>query len=213
MSRPSPRRVGGVLVGLVALAGLVVACESERALKVPMPPEDGVTKTGPCDTVFGVPTDESGFHVPECSPISYSSNPPSAGHHYAAWAAFQEYAEPIPTGYWLHSVEHGAIAFLYGCDPAADSACASMLEEIRAYRNGLPSDPDCEPEVKNRTMILPYPTLGVAFAAVAWGHYLRADCFDASLVTALIENFYGQSYEDTCVQGFDPTGGPESCGE
>lgn len=169
--------------------------------------------TGPCNTVFGVPSTETGLHVTECIPLVYSTNPPCAGHHYAAWADYLEYAQPIPTGYWLHSVEHGGVAMLYGCDPAADPACADMLGDIRAYRDALPQDPDCAAPTKNRSLLLPYPELGTAFAAVVWGHYLRAECFDADLVTALIETYYGRSYEDTCVAGFDPTGGPTDCGK
>lgn len=199
---------------MVLLAASLLACSGDPAKpKPPLPLEDGVTATGECNTVFGIPSDQGGVHVDECSPISYVTNPPCAGNHYAAWAAFQEYAAPIPTGYWLHSVEHGAVALLYGCDPAADAACADMVSEARAYVDALPHDPDCDDSVKNRMLLLPYPALGAAFAAVAWGHYLRAECFDAGLVTALIENYYGQSYEDTCAQGFDPTGGPAGCGE
>ncbi len=202
------------LIGLMGLVGMLAACTGEPSKpKPPLPPEDGVTKTGECNTVFGVPSDQGGVHVEDCSPITYVTNPPSAGNHYAAWAAFQEYAEPIPTGYWLHSVEHGAVALLYGCDPETDAACAGMVAEARTYLAGLPQDAECDAPVKNRTLLLPYPELGAAFAAVAWGHYLRAECFDAGLVTALIENYYGQSYENTCVQGFDPTGGPTGCGK
>ena len=199
--------------GLLLACGLLLGgCSGPKARSL-LPPEDGVTATGECNTVFGVPSTETGFHVGECNAIAYSTNPPCAGHHYAVWADYKEYDKPFPAGYWVHSIEHGGVAFLYGCDPAKDASCDAMVGDVRAYMTGLPQDPDCEPPTRNRTLMLPYPELGSAFAAVVWGHYLRADCFDSSLVTALIETYYGRSYEDTCAAGFDPTEVVTTCGE
>ena len=180
--------------------------------KSSLPPEDGVTATGDCDTVFGVPSTESGFHVGECNAIDYATNPPCAGHHYAVWADYKEYAVTVPAGYWVHSIEHGGVAFLYGCNPKEDTVCETMIGQVRTYMTGLPLDPKCTLPTRNRTLMLPHPELGAPFAAVVWGHYLRANCFDSSLVTALIETYYGENYEDTCAAGVDPTAAPKDCG-
>lgn len=196
---------------LFALSLATFGCGSPKTASA-LPPEDGVTATGACNTIFGVPSPDPGFHVGECNAIEYPTNPPCAGHHYAVWADYKEYPETIAPGYWVHSIEHGGTAFLYGCDPASDPGCSELVVDMRTYMTGLPQDPDCTPPTRNRTLMLPYPTLGAPFAAVVWGHYLRADCFDSSLVTALIETYYGNNYEDTCAAGFDPTDAAPNCG-
>ena len=71
--------------------------------------------------------------------------------------------------------------------------------------------------MKNMMMMLPAPDLDVPFAAVAWGHMLKAQCFDAALVKKFITEHYDEGPEDECLPGFDPLdpdqGVPEDCGQ
>jgi hypothetical protein len=196
---------------VLCAAILSIGC-SKRA-RLPLPAEDGKTPHGPCNTIFFRPDQVAGAHVEECSFIPYHTDPPSSGNHYAIWADYKPYDVAIAPGYWVHSIEHGGIALLYGCDKAKDGACAQMVGSIASYVSTLTQDDKCPLPLRTRTLVLPYPSLGVAFAAVAWGHYLRAECFDAELVSTFIDNFYGQSYEDTCVAGFDPSSKPATCGK
>ncbi len=201
-----------VQVARISFPAAVLLCACSHAKDPPaLPPEDGVTPAGPCNAIVAKPVAKHGAHVGECSYIAYQTNPPSWGDHYDAWADFKEYGKPIANGYWVHSIEHGAVAMLWGCD-GASAPCADMVAEARAFIAAQPQDPKCQPPDKARFLLLPYPTLGRAFAAVAWGHYLTADCFDGDLVGLFTQKYYNKNYEDSCDQGYDPSGKPASCG-
>lgn len=68
-----------------------------------------------CFVEIASPPIEGQTHVPEGTPVTYGSNPPSSGNHYPIWANFQEYSTPVPDGYLVHSEEHGAVLLLYNC--------------------------------------------------------------------------------------------------
>ena len=57
----------------------------------------------------------------------------------------------------------------------------------------------------SRVLVVPDPDLDVQFAAAAWGHMLKADCYDDDLVQAFVEDHYAGGPEDTCASGVDPT--------
>ena len=150
--------ISGVLLGLVASA-LVLACSSssddtsgaadagvDRRLPGPIHP------AASCYVTIETPELVPGTHVPEGTVITYNSNPPSSGPHYPVWANFQEYAAPLDEGYLVHSLEHGAVALLYKCDPATD-ACKPTIEALRKIRDSLATDPMCDPSIRVRVVI------------------------------------------------------------
>jgi hypothetical protein len=195
---------------VLALAG-ATGCTQKKSTGLPA--EDGVTKHGPCDSILFAPDAPTGTHVTQCSYVEYATNPPSFGPHYAVWADFREYDKPFAPGFWVHSLEHSAAVLLWGCDKN-DPACAKMIGEARAWMAAREQDPLCTPPIRSRVLMLPYPQLGRAFAAVLWGHYLTADCFDAALVDQLVATYYGENYENLCSPGLDPTTVPvKGCGE
>jgi hypothetical protein len=133
-------------------------------------------------------------HSPSCSTLTYSSNPPSSGDHYGQWADFVEYTEPIARGYWVHSLEHGALVVVYNC-----SDCDDELEAVRDWIDTLPEDPACAPFQRLRRVVLtPDPLLDVRWAAATWGFTLRSDCFEAEVFDAFALEHIGQGPEDTC---------------
>ncbi len=149
-----------------------------------MLPEGG----GACDAVYAAPAYEGANHVDDCSPVSYASNPPSSGNHYSTWAAFGVYTDPVPRGFWVHSLEHGAVVFSYQ-PGATDVAQAETLIESLV-------DPDCaEPP---RIILTPDPLLDTAWAASAWGVTLRASCFDQQAFEIFFEQFVGKAPENIC---------------
>jgi hypothetical protein len=154
---------------------------------------------------------EGQVHVPECTTIAYGTNPPSSGNHYGAWAAFKVYSNPIPPGYWVHNLEHGAVVLTHNCE----DGCGGDVAAAEAMLNALPADPLClsTATVPRRTIMTPDPELDVPFAASAWGYTLRANCFDAEAFRSFIDRHYGAGPEGVCAGGVDlATGVSPGCG-
>ncbi|HLV65257.1 MAG TPA: DUF3105 domain-containing protein [Polyangiaceae bacterium] len=140
---------------------------------------------------------ELGLHVRECSALTYTSNPPSSGEHYPSWAAFREFTEAVPRGYWVHSLEHGAVAIVYRC-----SDCASEIEAARAMIAALPEESACAGTgAARRVVMTPDPLLDVRWAAAAWGFTLRSDCFEPTVFRDFVLAHIGRGPEDTCSPG------------
>ena len=107
---------------------------------------------------------EPGLHVASCTPIVWSSNPPTSGQHYPVWAAFKTYAAPVPRGFLVHALEHGAVVFTYNCP----GGCAADIAALQAMLDARAADPLCVAPLKNRFIISPDPLLDSRFAASAW---------------------------------------------
>jgi hypothetical protein len=137
-------------------------------------------------------------HIPEGSPTSYNSNPPTSGPHYPVWANFKELTVTPDDGYLVHSLEHGAVALLYKCDGAA---CPTIVDALRKIRDALPSDPLCDPSIRVRIVIAPYPKLDVPVAAAAWGWTYKADCVDVPTLTQFVKDNYANGSENLCAPG------------
>lgn len=149
------------------------------------------------------PTLMSSFaHVPIGTMVDWDSNPPSSGPHYPIWAAFQAYTTPVPRGYYVHDLEHGAIVFLYNCGSAA---CPEVVSTLQAASDSLPDDPVCAqqggPGVRVRTVITPDPLIPTRVAAAAWGSIYLADCADLPTLEQFAKAHYGQGREDLCSPG------------
>jgi hypothetical protein len=155
---------------------------------------------GPCMAVVEQHPIEGAQHLANCSPVAYATNPPSSGNHYGTWAAFKTYAQPVPEGFFVHSLEHGAVVFTYNC---ADG-CPDQVAAAQALIDAAPADPLCEgTSQKARLILTPDPRLDTAFAASAWGWTIKAACFDAEVFGAFLGAHYGQGTEALCNDGTD----------
>jgi hypothetical protein len=143
---------------------------------------------------------EGAMHVAICSPVTYGTNPPSSGNHYPIWADFGTYDMPVPRGFYVHDLEHGAVVFTYNCPSGCDDQVAAAQALLDAHQ-----DPLCTtPPPRARIVMTPDPLLDVTFAASAWGWTLRADCFDPVAFGAFLEGHFGQGPEALCIAGEDP---------
>lgn len=223
------RSAGAAAAGCIALlvacgsdskgqAGAPVAADAsvDRAVATPQPiadaaeldatkpdasPLDAATfDAGPCNARIDTFAIAASPHVPDGTPIVYSSNPPSSGPHYGTWANFQELTHPVDDGYLVHSMEHGAVLLLYQCQ-AQDAACDALVAELRAVRDALPADPLCDPSIRVRVVIAPRAANGVTVAAAAWGSTYRADCVDAASLSSFVLGHYAKGTENTCAAG------------
>lgn len=170
------------------------------------------TGAGGCDAALYQPPTLPSPHVPACSVVSYLSNPPTSGPHYGVWANFGVYEERVPRGFYVHSMEHGAVVLAYNCPDGCDDDVEAMV----ALAESQPQDPACT-AFTSRVIVLPDPQLDVPFAAAAWGHMLKADCFDEALVAAFVSDHYARAPENICGAGVDPTdptsGFAAACGQ
>jgi hypothetical protein len=215
--RPRTKLNGGP-VGPVRLLALAVfaavplaACISAPFEALPLPS----APTGKCDAVEEEHPIEGFAHVGVCTPVTYATSPPSSGDHYPIWAAYKTYVTPVPEGFFVHDLEHGAVVLAYNCPPPG--GCAADVAAAQAMIDALPADPDCAAQgsaVRRRTILTPDPKLDVPFAASAWGWTLRAKCFDSGPFEAFARRHYNQGREDICGDGDDVSVGlAPGCGQ
>jgi hypothetical protein len=174
---------------------------------------DGPDGGGPSDATIALFPDASclveideppllpGTHVPIGTDIQWDSNPPSSGPHFPIWAAYQAYASPVPRGYYVHDLEHGAIVFLYNC---GDAGCPDVVAGLQAASDAIPDDPLCQSAgegVRVRTVVTPDPLIDAPLAAVAWGWVYKAQCLDAPTLRDFAIQHYGNGPEMTCGNG------------
>ncbi|MEP7053373.1 MAG: DUF3105 domain-containing protein [Pseudomonadota bacterium] len=165
----------------------------------------GAAGSGACGVELAGYLSPTAQHVNVCSVIDYPMNPPVYGDHYPVWAAYKSYAFPVPLGFLVHDLEHGAVVYLYNC---ADG-CADEVAAAQAMIDALPVDPRCVDPVKHQVILTPDPTLPTRWAAVAWGHSLTAGCFTAPAFRGFYDANLGHGGEDSCADGADLT--PDVC--
>jgi hypothetical protein len=202
-------------IARLVAAALLFACSSATET-TPPPPADCRTP-GACNLVACSVPQKQGTHVEVCSFIPFDSNPPTSGPHYGQWASFKSYDKPVPRGFYLHSIEHGGILLAYNCQLYQQGDCAALVAQLTTFVASRGDDPKCAGHAaRNRFVVTPDPLLDAPFAAAAWGHHLKGDCFDAAVVAAFTDAHYARSYEDLCNDGVDPTdpasGFPADCG-
>ncbi len=146
-------------------------------------------------------------HFPPCTDITYPVYPPASGDHFDRWADFRTYSEPVPRGFLVHALEHGAVVFNYDCPSGCPEVIAAFEAAIAAH--GV--DPACE-GVDARFIIAPDPELELPIAITAWERVYVASCIDAESITEFVETHYAQGPEDLCARGFDGEAMGDWCG-
>jgi hypothetical protein len=141
-----------------------------------MAPDAGQT----CSVVLASPPDEGANHVGECSAITPQSNPPASGNHYPIWPAFRVYSKPVPWGFLIHGLEHGAVVIAYDCPQGCADEVARATSMVQAWP---PKEACSRPPI----IMVPDPNLGVRWAASAWDHTLRATCFEREAFATFIQ--------------------------
>lgn len=148
--------------------------------------------------VFDAPERTAG-HLDACSQIPQSEYPPVSGNHYGIWAALKEYSQPVPAGFWLHNLEHGAIVLLYRCP----EGCSGEMQQLRALVKSLPSESATCAPTDRRAILAPDTLMAQRFAILAWGHSLSADCLDSAAFHQFMNQYFRHSPEDVCGSGAD----------
>ncbi|MCX6021430.1 MAG: DUF3105 domain-containing protein, partial [Chloroflexi bacterium] len=138
-----------------------------------------------------VVADEGGGHVDEGSVITYKNNPPASGPHYPRWADYGVYEQTVPTGTWVHNLEHGAIVVLYRC-PAAPASCSDVVGQLKAFYQQAPNGK----YGKVKMVAAPYPELATPFAALAWNRIDELETFDMARLLTFYKAYVDRGPED-----------------
>jgi len=153
------------------------------------PPPDADTSHGACAIVEAMQPVEPGMHVAGCAPVTHGSKPPSSGMHYPSWPLFRVYDKPVPWGFLVHGLEHGAVVIVHNCP----TGCPTELAALEAMVEATPTRSGCS---RPPVIVSPDPTLDVPFAASAWGYTLRAPCFDRAAFASFINRHANQGPEN-----------------
>jgi hypothetical protein len=118
-------------------------------------------------------------HIPDGSPVEYALKPSIGGPHYDAW--YPRYglrAKPVPTGLWLHNLEHGAVVLLFKCSVS----CPELVDQLRALYAALPPGRNAQ-SGGPRMLMSQYPDMDRPIAVVAWGYLLELDELETDAIT------------------------------
>lgn len=142
---------------------------------------------------------EPSEHIPNCSPTSFTHYPPTSGTHYPAWAHYRAFKFAVNPGYYVHSLEHGAIVFLVNCKKPGD--CDDDFARLQSIADAAPQDTLCDTVTRHRIVIAEDTVMESRFAALAWGWSIESDCIDSAAFAAFIGTHYAQGAEDICYPG------------
>jgi hypothetical protein len=129
--------------------------------------------------------------VPDDTPISYPTRPPTAGFYRDTvyqGTALARYAVPAPV--WIHNLAHGQVALLYNCPLACPEIVAksqALLEELRRDLG------DRAPNT--RLVVISYTDMEYPIAVVAWGVLLELERFDHDRIAAFYWWYVDQGVE------------------
>lgn len=130
----------------------------------------------------------SAGHVELCEELDFTTNPPSSGIHYDLWPEYKVYAQAVPRGFTVHSLEHGGVVVSYACSNCAEEV-ADATDMVQTYPVApvCCSASGCDSTQTNQLILTPDPGIPTTWAAAAWGYTLTADCFERGVFEAFIE--------------------------
>lgn len=170
------RQIVLLVVVAAALLGLVVAGISTSFF--------GLANSLPSTPVGRTVPLEGADHVAEGTMVTYQSRPPASGPHYPNWSQTYGFMDPaLPTGLWLHNLEHGAVAILYNCP----EGCPELEQQLKDLYAELPLGRNARGG-RARALIMPYTDMDHKIAVVAWGWILELDEFDKDQIIRFYES-------------------------
>ncbi len=160
-----------------------------------------IAPSATCDVTTSTEPAVSRDHQAPCQLIGYPYVPPVSGNHYSIWANYTTYDAPVPWGFLVHSMEHGAIVLAY--DPASVAA-TDIRAAFAAVISAHGADPICRAETwTSRIIVVPAHDLRTPLAALAWEHTYEATCIDMPSLLAFVDARYGHAPEAFCGAGED----------
>lgn len=182
---------GGVVVGLVIVAGVVLAIAGGKDAKRDTGALTADARAAHC-VVRSFPSEGREHVTGHLTAADFGTNPPTSGDHNPTPAPDDVYPpgdEPRIEN-WVHTLEHGRILFQYA--PGTPAARIAQLQ--RLYDEPVLSSPNGYHSVlmENNTK-MPF-----AVAAVAWRHYVGCAKFTDRSIAAL--RAFRRVYIDTAPE-------------
>lgn len=186
---------------MMGMGGLTFAMSA--ALETPSEAAPAIpalrTAAPACTTVVMQDRDDGAEHAVTCSPLTFAFNPATSGTHFSNWAAYKTYTKPVPEGFLVHSLEHGAVVVGYDCP----DGCPAEVAMAEAWIASLGTDALC-PGQPHKVILAPNPGLAVRWAATAWTWSIIADCLDTAALGTFFRAHYGKTPESpVCGGGTD----------
>jgi hypothetical protein len=128
---------------------------------------------------------EGANHVPTGQRVTYKTDPPNSGPHYAQWAPPGFYDRPLPDELLVHNLEHGHVIIHYRPEALTPEIEQEILNLTRAHTHNWAA-----------VLAVPRPGMEHPFVLAAWRHLLRLDEFDRELVDLFIDAFIGRGPEN-----------------
>ncbi|HEY1539952.1 MAG TPA: DUF3105 domain-containing protein [Solirubrobacteraceae bacterium] len=183
---------GGVVVGLVVIAGVVLAVAGGgKEAKRDSGALTAAARAAGC-VVRSFPSEGREHVTQHLTAADFGTNPPTSGNHNITPAPDGVYApgnEPEIEN-WVHTLEHGRILFQYrpGTSPARIAQLQKLYDEpVLSSGNGYHSV-----LMENNTK-MPFEV-----AAVAWQHYVGCPKFTDRSIAALRD--FRRVYVDTAPE-------------
>ncbi len=128
---------------------------------------------------------ESRSHVPDGTRITYNSNPPAAGEHYATTAHAGIYDKAPEDGNLVHSLEHGAVILWY--NPKLLSK-----EKIETLKNIFN-------QTVGKGIMASRESMDVPVAVSSWGRVLKLKTIDMKQIKAFFETNMNRAPEQAPI--------------
>ena len=183
-------RIRNILIGAVVVvlagAGIAWLATQSRAR--------ASGETIPIEDVQFIPEEGDRSHVPEgTDPGEHNSSPPTSGTHYATQAFegfygaddLESFGE-FPTGYLIHSLEHGYVIFWYNCELLSEAECEELTDDIERVMGRVGDF---------KVIAFPWADQDVPVVLTSWERMLRMEEFDPDLAEQFVKNFRNQAPE------------------
>jgi len=186
-----------VAVGLgaaVILGLFIYAAYQNLAPKAPIANE--VTGTGGCSP-SRVPADmraipgvefvacKSQQHVETGQRITYETDPPFSGAHYAGWVSPGFFGAAQTPERLVHSLEHGHVVIYYD----QSKLTSADMDYLRSLAKQFTGDWD-------GVIVVPRKDVEYPLILTAWEHGLRLEQFDKARIDQFIDIFRGRGPEN-----------------
>lgn len=158
---------------------------------------------------------EKANHLPVCTQVKYSTEPPTGGDHWLVWAAYKKYSTPLPKEMYVHNHEHGGVLLSYRCP----NGCPEVVSALEKVFDDFPEDPLCfkiPGGPKTRMVMAPSPEGVAPIVVSAWNAHYKATCIDSESLSKFVAEAYGHGPEEACQNGVDledPGQGFLDCGD